>query len=730
VNELRALLVPLFIFLAAVDATAQPGSQRLTLGSIQLAKPDDLETLFYLAGKRMYEVGAMNGGFPFIGWHIPGEMGGVWAHPMKVLNGFSFVVEGSNGRWVLTDAKSFSHEFAQATFRFSRGPLEVMRRDFVVEDEPALFVLVTLANQGEEPLRGTLRFAADINLRPSWFSFFHDGRDMVVHEQGCIIAHDAAVDWTVVLGANVPPKHHQIEGTTGILEYPFALGAGEEREVRFLIVAEHETSADKLLDQFHSLMERCEKVSAEKIALYNEKVFEGMGFSCSDPMFEQGYYCARANLAMLYADVSPYVGWYLFAGVPEYVQLFGCDTAYSIPGVVGTGFWDEALESLLALCRFGEIQGGRIPHEVSTGGKVYHQGNVQETPQFVSAVWSYFSWTGDRDFLERAYPLTQRGIEFVLGRTPHHSYPVGSGMVERPGAGPMKVDSACYVYQALLDLSQMADALDKPHEASFYKDLADELRCRFNEDWWMEEEGLFADSLRRDHAPILDGHWVVAVPLEVGIADEEKALRALERIKKEWVSEWGLVHTRDVDERVWTLPTGVLALAAFRYGDARTGAWLLGRIASTIERGMLGAFSELIPNGGELLQLWSAAMFLRGITEGVFGLSPLAYRHRLALRPQLPPGWKFARLSQIRIGPHVVNSTLTREECEERITIEHRGGPAGLEIEVTIPETELEIAPEQIGYAEKRVGGFLRLVFVLDPGQSVQIITRQGRTPR
>ena len=38
-----------------------------------------------------------------------------------------------------------------------------------------------------------------------------------------------------------------------------------------------------------------------------------------------------------------------------------------------------------------------------------------------------------------------------------------------------------------------------------------------------------------------------------------------------WLNEWGMVHTREREERVWTLPTGLLALAAFQHGRQPPG---------------------------------------------------------------------------------------------------------------------------------------------------------------
>lgn len=43
---------------------------------------------FKTPGDRVYVIGAQDGTFPKIGWHIHGEMGVVWNYPIKLLDGY------------------------------------------------------------------------------------------------------------------------------------------------------------------------------------------------------------------------------------------------------------------------------------------------------------------------------------------------------------------------------------------------------------------------------------------------------------------------------------------------------------------------------------------------------------------------------------------------------------------------------------------------------------------
>lgn len=192
---------------------------------------------------------------------------------------------------------------------------------------------------------------------------------------------------------------------------------------------------------------------------------------------------------------------------------------------------------------------------------------------------------------------------------------------------------------------------------------------------------MYADSLHTDLRPQFDGHWTVALPLQLGMASEERARRALDRIEREWVNEWGLVHTRGRENSVWTLPTGVLALVAFRYGKPELGVRLLNNIAATTERGTLGTFKELIPIGLCFVQLWSAGLYVQGLVEGLFGLRPLAHRHELAVAPCLPAEWPAAQLNGLRVGAHLLDIRVT----SGGLRVAHRAGSAPLHLRYRLP---------------------------------------------
>jgi len=398
---------------------------------------------------------------------------------------------------------------------------------------------------------------------------------------------------------------------------------------------------------------------------------------------------------MLEAE-SPALGRYFYAGLETFPYWFSNDLAYGASGLTLAGFGPTVAAHLRTGAAQAVAYGGQVPHQLSPAGSLIAVGNVQETPQFVSAAWDYYRWTGDSAFLADVYPIAVEGVfGYNLDRADqdNDSYPEGAGMVERAGMGPEKLDAACYLWEALGNLAQMAEVLGDVDTAGRAQAAADALQASFDADWWLPEEEVYANSLLRyKDKPRHDGHWTVAVPLEVGIATAEHGRLSLARIQRDYLNEWGLVHTRGDDERVWTLPTATLSRGAYRYGDPELGLEMLQHLAQTLDHGSIGLFHELIPEGFSFLQLWSGATFARGVVEDLMGIAVRADLHAVTLAPQLAAAWDFAELENLRFGEHAITIRATHTG----VTVTHTSGPVPLSITYRAPdgrETAFSLEP-------------------------------------
>ena len=652
---------------------------------------DGIATPYFLAGPHMYVVGTANSAMTPIGAeHLVGEMGGIWAHPIKVADGVTVALAGADGTPLPLKERTVTEALTHIDWRERYAGLRLQRRDLVADEAAAFVMLLELENTGGAALSGEIELVVWLKFLGCWFGALPSGGGYYWHDGAALLGADRCWPeaWGVACGTGEMPARCEIAprdgGTLATLAYPFALAPGARAHWQFTLVGEHEGGHAAARHTLEELGGQGAALLARKIAHYEHSAFGGVALASPDPAIDRGFALAKANFELLRANYAPNLPPYFLAGIPEYPQLFGCDTEYTIPGAVAAGFAETSRSALLALASYGTRACGRIPHEVTTNGRVFHPGNTQETPQFAIACWDFFRWTGDRAFLEQVFPLCREGIDQympALWGAVGGIYPIGDGVVERPGMGVRKLDSTCYLFGALRALRGMTAALDMPAEAARYETRLDELRSRFEQDWWLEDEGMYADSLHTDLRPQFDGHWTVALPLQLGMASEERARRALDRIEREWVNEWGLVHTRGRENSVWTLPTGVLALVAFRYGKPELGVRLLNNIAATTERGTLGTFKELIPIGLCFVQLWSAGLYVQGLVEGLFGLRPLAHRHELAVAPCLPAEWPAAQLNGLRVGAHLLDIRVT----SGGLRVAHRAGSAPLHLRYRLP---------------------------------------------
>jgi Bacterial alpha-L-rhamnosidase 6 hairpin glycosidase domain len=700
---------------------------RHTLSSVDSA---DEPAPYFLAGRKMYYIGMTSGDMQPIGAeHLVGEMGGLWAHPIKVADGITLAIADADGAAPASEDSVLTQSLSHIEWQYRIVGLVARRRDFVAEGEPAFFSLLSLSNPGAQLRTGMLQLTVWLKFLGCWFGGLRCGEAEYWLDDTVVLGYDQLWQghWGVACGTTAAPARCEFAarepGQAVTLSYPFAISPGQSASWEFLLAADHQRGHTGARQLFGQLAGSGEQLLAEKIANYQRVAFTGVALETPDPAVDRAFALAKANLQLLSADYGPQLRPFFLAGVPEYPQLFGCDTEYSVPGAVAAGFAEITKSALLALAEYGERACGRIPHEITANGRVFHPGNTQETPQFAAACWDYFRWTGDSAFLRRVYPLCKEGVDEympALWSGMGALYPIGDGVVERQGMGSRKLDSTCYLFQALRALRDMAAALGESGDARRYAWRLDELGRRFEEDWWLDDQEMYADSLHTDGTPQLDGHWTVVLPLQLGMAGDERARRVLARIKHEWVNEWGLVHTRAREERVWTLPTGLLALTAFQYDQPDLGLKLLHNIAETASHGTLGAFKELIPIGLCFVQLWSAALYVQGLLEGLLGLSPLAHVDRLAIAPRLPAAWPGVALHNLVLGEHLVDLELTHSGC----AITHRRGVSPLDLRYRVPASVAEIecrqeveGPHQL--VDDENGHWIQATLL--PGESSQI---------
>jgi len=670
------------------------GYQKATIGNMSISHQQiDMSSYFCLTGRKAYLIGAMDGSFPPAG-RLLGDEGGLWAPPIKLLDGFSLTIaETGSSPWDLQGCRNYQHQFSDNKLLFERSDIVANRQDFVLEDKPGLFSRLTIRNLQNETRTITVHLQSQINIRPAWRSGLPNDIDIIQYRQGQVRAEDRSrSEERLVFGATILPTEHRIEGNRVTLSYSLQLPANGKVSISFLFL---KLAAGKE-NEFSTLLGQEDELIQQKRRTYQSIAFEGVQFDCSDPQVAKAFVLAKLNLHMLRLDLRPHLSASVFlAGYPNYARVFGCDSFYSISGADAIGFSDTAGGTLETLAAAREnphgTPAGPIPHEIATSNRLIGIGNAQEPSQFVLACWQHYRWIGNRRFLERIYPICQKSISFLLSQrdVDKDGYVEGNGLIEAPGAGGKTLEAACYLYSAYRGLAEMSADLGQSDMASQYEEQASDLKYKFNRQWWDKKNQMWATGLETDGSQHMKGFWSVVFPMETQLTTPGRAKLALNRIRKEWVNAWGGVHTWEEDvsrQGSGVITTNIFGLVGFQYGQSQFGWEMVKCAAMAPEQDrMPGAFVEMIPPGGSnFIQLWSVGPFLDMLVRGLGGVEPNANQHSILLSPVLPSDLTHFRFERLQVGEHVFSFSHYLQDDGIETSITHHSGSVPLNVKFCV----------------------------------------------
>jgi glycogen debranching enzyme len=454
----------------------------------------------------------------------------------------------------------------------------------------------------------------------------------------------------------------------------------------------------------------------------------------SNPQFNAWLRCSAADLGMLLTPTEH--GLYPFAGVPWFDTTFGRDgivTALEtlwlwpdlsrgvltfLAGTQAHGYWPER-----------DAQPGKILHEARTGemaalgeipfGRYY--GSVDATPLFVILAGAYFRRTGDLAHIEAIWSNIRAALDWI----DRDGDPDRDGFVEyarrsatglihqgwkdshdsvfhadgRLADGPIALcEVQGYVYAARLAAAEIADALGQMGFARELRQAAEELRRRFESQFWCGEMGFYALALDGDKARCAVRTSNVAHCLYAGLVAEERARAVLEGLAGEHLySGWGVRTVAENELRfnpmayhngsVWPHDNAIAAAGAARYQSKSLTTRILASQFDASTYFELHRLPELFcgfrRRDGEAPtrypvacspQAWAAgAVFM--LLEACLGISIDANRRLITLNhPLLPDAIDELCIRELNVGEATVDLTLHRYSGSVGVDVERRMG--------------------------------------------------------
>ena len=427
------------------------------------------------------------------------------------------------------------------------------------------------------------------------------------------------------------------------------------------------------------------------------------------------------------------------AGAPWFMTLFGRDSLLaswmSLPLDQ-----DLARGVLLELTdqqgsrvdRKSEEQPGRILHEVRfdsasarlLGGSNTYYGSIDATPLFVMLVAELARWTGITPTIEAFLPAVDQAMNWII----EYGDRDGDGFVEylrsdpsglenqgwkdswdgvrhldgRIASGPIALcEVQGYVYAAYRGRAALARAQGEIRTAEVNDLRADELRARFDAQFWMDDLGWFAIGLDGEKNPIASLSSNIGHLLWTGIVNDDRAEAVADQLGgPSMFSGWG-VRTLSAGNHgynplsyhcgsVWPHDTALAIAGLARYGCDQTAQRLTNGLlaASSWSDGRLpelfaGFDREDLPSpvpypASCSPQAWAAASPLL-LVRAMLGLEPDLLSGRFRLRPRLPDGIDSLVMTDIPFGDRRVTVAATGD------TVEVSGLGAEVALEIDYP---------------------------------------------
>lgn len=319
----------------------------------------------------------------------------------------------------------------------------------------------------------------------------------------------------------------------------------------------------------------------------------------------------------------------LAAGVPWYMALFGRDSLIACYQTVSL-FPELARNTLRSLARrqatdfddFRDAEPGKILHELRFGELTRfglepnspYYGTVDATPLFLILLHELWRWTADDALAREMENTARRALDWMES----HADSNGDGYLDYERRSPKGLvnqgwkdssdsmlfasgeqaeppiavcEAQGYAYDALIRTSELAEKVwEDDGLARKLTGQAEELRDRFNRDFWVPERGgyyalaLDGAGRRVDSITSNMGHLLWS-----GIVPEEKSRIVAERLMSpEMFGGWG-VRTMAEGEggydplsyhngSVWPHDNSLIALGLYRYGHHEEA----NRIATTM----------------------------------------------------------------------------------------------------------------------------------------------------
>jgi glycogen debranching enzyme len=389
----------------------------------------------------------------------------------------------------------------------------------------------------------------------------------------------------------------------------------------------------------------------------------------------RAYEKAKTCLQYLKAEYDG-LGEGICAGLPRFPNYWARDTGWSLRGYLALGDYRFARS---VIDNFFKHQAkkttttksavpGELPMIIS--GKAFLHtttyGSADSTFLFPWAIREYVLATGDVDYLNRRWESIKALIDCGLLKDIDGDRLIDHGFTGTAEKLPIRDstwmdhidrrksanDVQALFYESLKIGSELARVVGDGYNHKRWKQDAEQLALKIDNEYWNEETKFYYDTIRRDGSkdPSIRPNSLVLL-LTDATNDPRKTQSVLERIEQEdMTTSWGVRTLSSLDPQyhpalyhdgaVWPLVTGWAALAEAKAGRSEQALYYVNCMAERIlaENGM---FAETYkgdkpdPFNSCILQAWSISMYIHALREMMLGMKLNMLENKISFKPQI-----------------------------------------------------------------------------------------------
>ncbi|MEJ1932537.1 glycogen debranching N-terminal domain-containing protein [Nostoc sp. NIES-2111] len=495
-----------------------------------------------------------------------------------------------------------------------------------------------------------------------------------------------------------------------------ALANGDVLQPQQTCITSHDTEARKVSDEFLSNATKLQSSNAEIQGFYQQALVD-MG-------------ALRIQI-----EDNGHQFWMPAAGIPWFMAVFGRDSVISSLQTMAV-YHEFARGTLVRLAQlqatewdnWHDAQPGKMLHELRRDELTKlnklpynpYYGTVDTTILWIITLAETYSWNADLAMLNECKSPLEKALKWIdkygdfdndgfveyITRSGHglrnqgwkdsgESMVYPNGKLVEPPIALCEVQG--YVYDAWLKAALIYEVWGEQEQAKKLRQKAEELYQRFNDRFWMEDEGFYCLGLDNNKQQIKSIASNPGQLLWSGIVPQERAKKVQERLfQKDMWCGWGVRTLSSQNQgynpisyqrgSVWPHDNSIIAAGLKRYGYDKEVNHIAEGIFAAASYFQAGRMPELFAGierqddnfpvpypDANIPQAWAAgAIFL--LIRSILGLEANAPQRKLKVQPCLPECLPDLELSNLSVGDAKVSLRFWREREQTYWKVTHQDG--------------------------------------------------------